>query len=702
MAKIPVRRNSNSVSRGGPGTPSLGVDAAALQGRATAELGQSIARAGQQIGGKLKNLEQKRREAEIKEFGDEKSFEFRRRLNKFQIEKEAEMEGTDHKGLAAQTDEFIREQKRELLGDDVEADKAEYFEASVSNTQQKALLGADTTEHTQRAEYYMDNRLKRVEELGVMAFEDPDPFKVSQEILIQDQQLTDQVGLNFTGGQVDSLKTTAREKARESVIQGQIRDGLPGLINPSMTEKEANDAISRFLSGENPGTSPLMQGMEADERILQEKRLKAAYVNQRKAKVAGLKRKARSSVIALERLDTLDPLIQNEVLNTKLEIDRLPEGEDKTEMLAQIETAELVSEFNRSTPNISNQQLQTTDLDKVLPLTGLDTIDLDTRARDSIRKSIARTIGERNEDGAAYVQKHYPNLYGDPADSLEQQRELGITNPRVISKNEAQTKSAAILEETSPRMKVREINGIMEEFGPEHGHAVLAEMAESNKDFDRSYLYASYFGNPATQEKVIRAISDPNLKKGFDDAFGASKRRTLESSVRQELTPTLRAFHKAGMSEFADNFSTMVTKTALYNELQGKEGSARGTAREIVENNFHVIDKENGSMILPKTMKVNKASIESFIDESFNQRDFLKQSGLDITRFTASTGQTEDEFFEVFEERSFWSTSNTGDGVFLMAEDPRTGLAGPVKGSNGSPIEIKFTVIEDLPFVRGR
>ena len=361
-------------------------------------------------------------------------------------------------------------------------------------------------------------------------------------------------------------------------------------------------------------------------------------------------------------------------------------------MATAIDNAELVSEFIKGSTTLSNRELVAMNLDDLIPLTGLTTADIDLDSRKAIENSKADILEER-KDGKAYLNKVFPNLKISTEASIAQQKQWGIFRPRVTSEPEASIQSAAILDETSPRLRAQRIRDVVDREGSKYGFQALSEMADANKDFHRGYAFSAFFNNPMTQEKVITALSNRvQNDKNFVAARGTNALRTLKNSIATQLSDHILSFNKAGLGEFAVEFTEMVEAVVKEKAVKSSKKIAElvtETRKELIDENFTIITSSNdrSTIIMPLATESNKRKVEAFLDIEFDSK-FLDRIGLAKSSYNPEL--TDEQFVQRTKDEAFWVMNRAGDGVSLMMTDEQSGVSETLVNFIGTTIEFKF------------
>ena len=691
MTKIAALGGTGRVGRSAPRASSK-FQGSGIQGKALAQLGKTILSSGQQASEAFAILEDKRRKAEILDFGDTKSFEFRKGLNQRLREDKQAHSGGDHKGYSAGIQEFIEGFREAVVSDSEDEEAIQHFNNRIRAVSEKTMNQSDNYESVERSKHFFNNKLDQAQKVATAILDNPDPFQANTEITNFQATMEAQKGLSFTAKQIDTVMDGLREDSRDSLVFSQIRDGLPGLVSESMTPQQKRKSIKNFLDGKLEGTENLFQGMSSKEKRIYSNRLAKALDIQEKRESNEINEMVKNIVKLYEKEDTFDPRIRQEIAAVKLRLGALPPSDKKTRMATAIDNAELVSEFIKGSTTLSNRELVAMNLDDLIPLTGLTTADIDLDSRKAIENSKADILEER-KDGKAYLNKVFPNLKISTEASIAQQKQWGIFRPRVTSEPEASIQSAAILDETSPRLRAQRIRDVVDREGSKYGFQALSEMADANKDFHRGYAFSAFFNNPMTQEKVITALSNRvQNDKNFVAARGTNALRTLKNSIATQLSDHILSFNKAGLGEFAVEFTEMVEAVVKEKAVKSSKKIAElvtETRKELIDENFTIITSSNdrSTIIMPLATESNKRKVEAFLDIEFDSK-FLDRIGLAKSSYNPEL--TDEQFVQRTKDEAFWVMNRAGDGVSLMMTDEQSGVSETLVNFIGTTIEFKF------------
>lgn len=714
MAKIPSLNGKTRVGKGAVRTVA-GIKGAGVEGRALQQFGQRAGRAGQQISKSLIDLQDRRERAEITDFSSNKAFEYRREINAFTLEEKNRNAGTDHKEYSARLAQKMQETKERLSLDTENQDSINHFSDKIRGFSEDQSLRANNYENVNRSKHYMGNTLKRVDVMAASVLDNPDPFAADMELRTLELDMLVDGNASFNDAQVTSVMDAAKQKSRDAVINGQIRDGMKGLVNESMTPEQKQKAVQGFLDGKTSGTEFLFEGMNAKEKNIYQKRMSSSISSIDKKEKREVREIAGNVINLYENEDSLDPSIQNQITNAKIRINRLPESDDKSKMIRAMDNAESVFEFKKGMHDVGSIDILGKDFDDIVGISGIENVGSDIRTRKMIEKARRSVVLERNKDGKAYINKHFAGDANNPEASMAKQIELGVSDPRVMTKTEASTNAEAVLEETNPRDRVAAINKIISDNGSKYGFQALSEMAEENKSFHKGYVYSAYLSDNKVRENVITALSNRATNEdNFKQAFPSIDRTNLKNDIQSSLRDEILSFNKAGLQDSAKQFSEMVEAVATQKALKSgrTKGAAEEAVQEVIHKNFDFFTSGKNSLVISKSIGVDRKELEEFISggqkrivsktgegrETFTSdkpnKEYFDKLGLNKDFYTATSGLNDDEFYNQIAKNSFWAMDKDINGLRLMYTNPRTKVTKVLKKSNGSPIALKYEQIK--------
>lgn len=669
-------------------------------GQALAGLGRTVSQVGQKVAGSVQALQEKRREAEISDFADNTSFNFRRDFLDQKRQLDESMAGTNYEGYTQNLQAVAQKMEEQVIGQEMDSDKVRAFKEKTRSFIERAILTADGEEHQKRAQFYTQERIQRAETLAGDFFTNPDPFLANEEVSTFVNELEAQEGVLFNRSTIDALKTDLKGKVRQNIIAGQIREGLPGLVDASMTTEQISENIDSFLDGQIPGTESIFDDMSSDERRKFDTQIRRAADNIHRTQVGQISEKVKSSITVLNKLDSVNPEVQREIQQARFNLESLPDSEDKAQMMRALDNAETVHEFRTFAHHTPNSELMREDLGELLIQNmGLDTAAMDLQAKEQIQKAARDIVNKRDRDGAGYVKETSPTMYADKDLLIEHQKRIGIANPTVFSKDDAQIRAGAFLEEKRPRVRKQMLDEMREEVGDAHYFRALNELSESNSDFHKGYAFSAFLENEGTQERIIEALSDPDLSKTYRATVDGSKRTEANRALTKEIGPHLSVFSGSGLGReavhFAEMAESLMQQKLIRNPGANPSDVAKQVAKEVITDNFNVIDRDNSKLVIPKSVMSDGRPVEIFVGKSL-QGDTLSHFGLSKEKYDPENRLSEQRFWKNVAENSYWANNSSGDGMVLMATDLDKGVETILNRENGSPIEVRFDQIDDL------
>lgn len=687
------------------GPSAVGVEGAALE-----RLGQTISSENSRTISAFSDLAERRRKSRIAEFGDNQSFEYRKRVGSRLLEANKKYEGTNYDGYSEEVQQIIREERESVINSAPNTDSATYFDSKIKGFSENISLRSMSDENLNRSKYTINKRLERGEALASQAFTDPNPFTVNDELLTYETEVRAMAGVDFSPGQSDKLVSGVRKTARSGLINGLIHNNLNGLTTDTMTLEDRKSIINDFLDGKVKGTEQVFEGMSVEEKARYSRQMTASAEQAIKTQTNEIRGDVRQAVSVIMNENPVNPNVQKEIFRMKKRLATLPEGDAKQEMLSQIQAAETVSEVSKSAHFKSSADISRMKPEEFLPISGLDNADMNIKAQNLMKRKLAGILAEREEDGQAYMEKYFPGFANNPDASIEHQKQMGISQPRVMSKSMASTQASAFLESGSPMERAAMLDDIIRNYGSEHAYQAMSEMADENKDFHRGYAFTGFFKNNDTRIKLITALSQRSQnKEKYDNVFGKGSLSSLKDQVQSDMQSFNHAWQTSDLHNVGGEMNEMVEAYAMEYRLKNPGTSlddAVGKVKEhVIDTNFSIFESDGKSIIIPKVSQNNEKVVESFLKNSlrnYNKRypinqEYLKSLGVDKSRYSST--MSDEDFYKTVAERSFWATNKAGDGLTLKARVPTTDQVVPVKTVAGSEINVKFSDMDQLDFV---
>lgn len=692
MPKIPALDMSQQISLDVPRAKGR-FDTAGMQGEALGNVGKGLQDLGKGVGSALRDLEVKRDKAAISEFGDNTSRQFRRETDEFIKTLRQNSSGSDHQDYAKSVEDFMATRQEELLSGTQNTAAKDYFLKKTTMYMDAQLKDSQSYEFTSRAKFNVGNRLKSIDDTSNQFYDDPNPFKAANELLLMKNEIDLQKNLQFTPEQAESMKDAASTKFRLSVLEGMTRDGLPGIITENMprAQKEAN--IKAFLNGEMDGTKELFANMGPEEKIRYENKMLSLVDRQEGTRDAETRIIARNAADLLTSGERLQGHQMNEINGAFSRVQAMEPGPEREILLKGLVNAKKVGGIVDHAKMMTNAEIAKLDIDKVIGNSGLITSHSDSAAKVQLAQALDKMRKEREHDGKAYIDKNFPDLASDPIKAMEMQKQLGILHPRVMSKEESVAESLKIMESMTAVDKAAKLDEFLGKKGPA-GFQALSEMAKDNPDFDKSYIHAAYFNSTLSKESIIsNAARKGAISKEYDDKFPGFK-SVLSSEIESALALPTNVLNKSQQTELSaalrESVELDVKNRLLSNTSAPRSQIIQDSIKRIVGDNFDFVQESKANLIIPKDLKVSKKTVSAYLDGSLSDEAITKY-GVEKSRY--SFPGTQQEFNDQVRKNAHWASNGSQDGMVLLYTNPKTGITAPLADNNGTRIEVKYSAM---------
>lgn len=276
------------------------------------------------------------------------------------------------------------------------------------------------------------------------------------------------------------------------------------------------------------------------------------------------------------------------------------------------------------------------------------------------------------------------------------QREMGISDPRVLSKAEA-GQTAMQINQTPPSERAGVLAGMELTYG-DYYNVVMSELEADQKIDSRTRLLADYASNPIVSHLLAQTLEtgSTEIKKNIPKASITLVRETLQ----QEIEPFKRAFSGSdptgGATRKINDIQSAIEDMAfiLYNNTGDEKSAARQAYEHVIGNEFEVLDTSRVSAYMPKVIGgeiVNGSDVEDAAEvllsreriEAFDPQPIL-------TGFDEPPEVTRERTVSTAINSGVWVTNQKADGLVLMLPFVGGGLQ-VLRDAGGKPYEMKFT-----------
>jgi len=697
MAKIPLLGSKNRVSLNAPKASTDPLFRGAQEGaRATSALGKGISDLASGANQLNQRLEKTRSESEILEYSDQASRKYRSGLRDIETKAKQQFAGSDHKGYT----DFVEKESvalRDGLGKEAPSqDARNFYMRKIEGVTNSSINSAFSDENTNRALFNVNQRVSSIGELSRELQENPDPFRAASEIRLFKQGTKERTALGHWDAKQGTILDGAMVKeSRDAVIEGQILHGLPGIVVPGMTETERENAISDFLESEDPRLAPLFEGMSANERASAQRRMMARGSKQQTIRDAETLAMVNGAAVIRSSGDTPT---SEQIGQINEATSRVVEINDPNKRLAaqrSLEVADVVGNNMKRIKYLSLEEMGKIDVDTEIITDDIRTAGMDERAKKGIEAEVLRNIKERNADGKAYVEKIMPGL--SIQQSLEMQKRLNVSQPRVLTKTAAAQESSAILEAATAEERVDAVDDLVERYGVNTPQAIV-EMNKANKSFDKGHLFITYMDNPVSRNTLIKNMGQKTeIEENFKAKFPGVQ-STLPSAVETAMDDELSAIRSNGLQSVSNSLRDSVeleTKRLMLEKGKDEADAIELAQKTIFDENFYTIgtSDDKSKVIVPKNAPTTKSEVEDVISSELSDNRIER---LNISASRYAYPGTQKEFNEVVRDNAFWHTNEAQDGMLLMFYNQKSGFDGPLKDNNGAQVEVKFNRIKEF------
>jgi len=684
MARIGTLGETGQVSRTAP-KPRSTFETAGVEGAALSSMGKAVRGLAGPVGGLLKDLEMKREKAEATEFASSNNQRMRRETAKFTTEKKNEYAGSDHTGYVQDLEARLLSERDEVAAE-APTDRAREMYLSDANAFiTKRLIDADSHAKIEKTKFFMGKRVENIELNSEHFYENPDPFAASEEVLRLRRDLAlDKGSALFNAEQAKQLEDAARKEWRESTIDGMVRDGMTGLIAPGFTKEEKKEAIKRFLDGNIDGTQELFKGMDTKERVKYSKAMNHlinqqddAYSRETKILINNAMDVLASGRVPMDYKDEIEEAKERAAMMPGLEGERARKG---------IYVAEEVGSYVKGLPKMTVSEMMGTDVESVIKSDDIMTEDVVSKGRAMLQQQAQLEFKRRNDDGAAHIQKHYPQLKDNPRASIERQKMLGIQEPRVLTKSETASIKGALLEGGSGlerSMALQELINSKGDYSPQALYEVVKDTG-----LDKEYMFALYSQSPVARTSILmNAGQKKEINTEFEQAF-PGRSGMIKKSIQGELNDAFMAYSQANIEIVSEGLRQAVYTDVQKSMLSGiNDSDAIDTAvNKIFNDSLGIYHADKGTRIIyPKYMSAN--TLDAFLGNSFKD-DSLDSFNLSPAR--SAFADTKDVFYDHIKRNGFWVNTPSMDGIQLMYDNHRQGVSRPVRDKEGAKVVIRW------------
>ena len=699
MAEIPKLGGTSRLARQAPVDPQ-NMSFVAAEGQAIQQLGKGLMDFGKGVG----SLMAERERAEVTEFADTMSREFRDKarqahisLNKQYEKHENDPDAGGYIGYGDSLKSVLTDLQQSLIKDSdaSQAAKDAYLKKTGTTLTNYTVKGR-VEESELQSNFYLRRRSEATYGLGQFAYT-AGPFEGDMELKRHMVELKGQEGHQLTPKQVHADQMKAIKIARDGAIMGMAERGLNGLVDPTASQEEKEKAVDAFLDGKVKGTGTMMSTMTPAEH----RRYRSMLLAKSKSESKEVEKKmtvAVNNAVDLMVSGEIPAPKQAQQIDEALQyVNALPDGVEKTRIQKEIAVAKEVGELTKEFPNMTQSELVS-----VMKADGYKTAELGSRDIEEKYDSMADRAAKRMIDNREYdFPQSVAHLDLSPAEVMEKAKELQVGNVMAISKGEQASILKAYGSLSTSHEKSLFIDRLVmahpedEDFARFAGaqRQVLADLEKTDSTTGGLMLMASYFDNNISKERVIDN-STPDRKSAITDSFNQKFRGqgpALEDAVAKAIEDHTAYMDISNLQERAEMVHEQTTLEAkrLMTTGVNRDAAIKRAANTLLNSNFQAVNTETANYGVPKSLKINKDDIINFSEKGLSNEVLAALGVSESIQIFAGTDQ---EFFDTIRDQNPVLVNNsTGDGVILTVEDPDDYYTRkPLPREDGTPAEIMF------------
>lgn len=641
----------------------------------------NLASQGTQVIGQIK---QKRKVAAQNDYLRETRLEYEQDV----YDKEVELKKTyrgDHQGYSEAMGEFLDERESYYLDKAPDSESQKEFKFKLREFNQDNLMRADKYENTKRAENFLNNQAKVTQQTSIRYYETPDANRALKELPMTLSDLDKEIGVTASEARISKIKDDYKTNTRKSLLKGMIDQGrfdqaemvLESDQYASLRDNATPDEIAGFKSN-----------IKRKREIASKERIRAVKENF-------------DNAVQFNITGESDPIMEEQVLAVQREIESLPESEDKSELLDTFNKSRIVGRAIGSLKDMPYKDMMKTSPEDLIQ-GDLDTYSKDEKMRGILADAIKQDIQARETDSSGYIESNNPMMRGpDKVKSrIERAKEMGVKNPRAISKTESKRQIALLQESPTSKDLAYRLDKVIETYGDANAKYALADMVEDG--LDPSLAMAANFNDNRAKTIVLdnikneKELSDSKFKEfraksELDEAKTAIKDQTqeLENAVRntyEGLGQTSQAY----INSIRKTVSLETKRIMMKDENMSPSDAAEQAFNSTLSNLGNPVSYESDSD------RQHSALVPQGIDNRKVEAFFKHYSNSDMLETMQVSGKYQvadmegPEFREYVAENGYWSTNKQQDGVNFIFVDPK-GNREILRNDVGDPVSVRFT-----------
>lgn len=607
--------------------------------------------------------------------------EFGKSVHEKEKELKTQYQG-DHKGYSEAMGKYLEQQEKEILKTSPNERARREMRFRLQELKMDQLQSAEAYENKKRAEHFVNNQARIVQETGVRYYQDPNPALALKEMPMTLSDMEREVGITATEETVKTMQQDYISNTRSALLDGLIDKGLYEQADAVLNSEQYQD---------------LRQGMDAREmskysKILNQKKDKLV-----KEQIAEVSDMAENAIAANLSGKGTSPGMREQIMAVGRQIQGLPEGEEKARLMDSYGKSLKVADAMDLVKGMSIEEMEQIDTADIVG-EDLETFKTDQQFRASFTKALQSNIKMRNEESAAYLEEIDPAMAGpqNVMKRVKRAKSLGVSSVRGVSKEESARRIQILESSPSSYDKAVHLDQLLKDYG-DGSNQVLADMVKDG--LNPTYMWAARYDDNIAKTRVLDNFVN---KKALEEEFKVNRTKLDEKNVTDFAAQKTKDISASLRSSFGslESSSSLINSMRSTVELEAKKlmtaDSSLGAEEAVNKAYANTIDRNWGvakyegeqthSVLIPKS--VDKRDVNAFM-KHYSTSEGLAALGVSSKRYVQFAGSDE-EFREMISENSRFVTNETQDGVYLRFTDPQ-GREDYVVNSSGARVEIKFS-----------
>ncbi len=669
------------------------VPGADLQTRSVGATGNSIADLGHAIQGFGAELLQKRTQAQTADYA----------FSNEQLDKQAIKEYGDNLKLntppgtndySTKMETFIKDRSN-LNQQNAPTEQARLaYQSKTEALHTSAMIEASAYENKRNAESYIENINKGIDLNQRLFLDNPDPTKYKETVDGIKQQIDSQTG----AGKLFDENVGAGKKV-------QVEQQLSMSILKGLANQGHYDVALKLLDSKN-GESDVAKGLTGEQKAAFQSQLIGLQQNKSETNKELINKNIKDFQYTAMNNGVVDQAQLSKILSG-INSNQSFKPEDRSRITDTLKTVVLASGELQKLNTMTNEQL----------MNYKPKIDTKSTFNVAARGDIAshlenyrdQILKQRSTDPMQVIQDANPQLKSlaiqsqgtDPnasKDYLDQalasQAQMGVTQPRVTTKQEASFAASQL--QSAPSAAGADI--ILQKLKSQYGEYLpkaLDEMAKDSHGITHDYVIASYLPNQQSRVMAIdNVLKQKDINKNFTDSFHSppdlkTPIAQVSSDLRQAIIQRTNSAADVGAyNAFTKQVELESKKTLALNPNISASKAVNQAYDNIISKNFEMIPAVRSTIMMPKQadgVYNDPKIVESFVQQNSDQ-NALKN--LDV--IVPKSFPKADDWYNLVATKSRWVTNSSLSGIQLVYDSPTSGRTLPLTDSKGRAIEKSF------------